>query len=318
MLTPPVFRDVLRARKVISKYIPRTLLRSYPGLDELLGTEVFIKHENHNPTGAFKVRGGINLISQLDPDERENGVIAASTGNHGQSVAYAGRLFGVRVRIGVPEGANASKVAAMRALGAEIFHHGHDFDAARERVEALAEEQGFRYIHSANEPLLIAGVSTFALEMFEDEPDLEAIFVPVGGGSAASGCCLVAKTIAPDTRVIGVQSEQAPASYRAWKHGHMEPVPSQTMAEGLATGTPFSLTQSILREHLDDFILVSDEAIHAAVKLLLEVAGVRAEGAGAAALAGALKLAPGLRGKKVGVVVSGGNLSVAKLHELFK
>jgi threonine dehydratase len=317
MLKPPVFRDVLRARKIVSCHVPRTLFRRYAELDERIGAEVFIKHENHNPTGAFKVRGGINLISQLRPAERERGVIAASTGNHGQSVAYAGRLFGVTVRIGVPEGANPEKVAAMRAVGAEVFHHGKDFDQARVQVEALAAEHGYRYIHSANEPMLIAGVGTYALEMYEDEPDLDVIIVPIGGGSSACGCCLVAKTLAPNTRVIGVQSEQAPASYRAWKYGTMDSVVSQTSAEGPATGTPFELTQSIMREHLDDFILVSDDQIDAAIRLMLEAAGTRAEGAGAASLAGALVLAPELRGKKVALVVTGGNLSKTRLQQLF-
>ena len=167
--------------------------------------------------GAFKVRGGINLVSQLDEDERRRGVIAASTGNHGQSVAYAARLFGVTARICVPVDANPVKLAAMRAQGAELIEHGRDFDAAREHCAALAEEHGYRYVHSGNEPLLIAGVGTETLEILEDQPDVEVIVVPIGGGSGAAGACVVAKAVRPEIEVIGVQSEAAPAAFRSWQ-----------------------------------------------------------------------------------------------------
>ena len=183
----PTFQDVLKAKAVIAGYLPRTPLYRYSSLCQLLGCEVYVKHENHQPVGAFKVRGGINLVSQLSDDERRRGVIAASTGNHGQSVAYAARLFGVEATIVVPEGANPGKVEAMRGLGAHIIFHGQDFDQAREHCEALVAERGYRYIHSGNEPLLIAGVTTETLEMLEDQPDIEVIIVPIGGGSGAAG-----------------------------------------------------------------------------------------------------------------------------------
>ena len=183
----------------------------------MVDATVFVKHENHLPTGAFKVRGGINLASQLSADERERGVIASSTGNHGQSVALGARLFGVKATICVPENANPVKVAAMRDLGAEVVPHGADFDEAREHAEQLADEHGFRYIHSGNEPLLIAGVATATLELLEDEPRIDTIIVPVGGGSGAAGAAIVAKTLDPAIRVIGVQSEAAPAAYRSWR-----------------------------------------------------------------------------------------------------
>src|SRR5579872_7271826 len=189
----PTFTDVLLAQRRIRPYLQRTPLHSYPAMNALLGTQVYIKHENYQPVGAFKVRGGINLISQLTPEERERGVIAASTGNHGQSVAYAARLFGVQARIVVPEKANPGKVAAMQGMGAEVIFYGDRFDDARQYCESLAQEHGYRYIHSGNEPLLIAGVATGALEMLEDEPELDVIIVPIGGGSGAAGACIVAQ-----------------------------------------------------------------------------------------------------------------------------
>src|SRR5436309_8460960 len=183
----PTFTDVLLAQRRIRPYLPRTPLHSYPAMNALLGTEVYIKHENYQPVGAFKVRGGINLISQLSQEERERGVIAASTGNHGQSVAYAARLFGIKAIIVVPEKANPGKVAAMEGMGAQVIKHGATYDESKLHCEDLARAHGYRYIHSGNEPLLIAGVGTEALEMLEDQPDLDIIIVPIGGGSGAAG-----------------------------------------------------------------------------------------------------------------------------------
>ncbi len=234
-MQPPSFTDVLRARRAVAPYLSRTPLAHYPALDQLIGARVFVKHENHQPTGAFKVRGGVNLVSQLSAEESSRGVMAASTGNHGQSMAYAAQLFGVRATIVVPEGANPLKVAAMRNYGAEVLFHGHDFDEARGHCEILAREKNMRYVHSANEPSLIAGVGTMALEIFEDEPQVDTIFVPVGGGSGAAGVCLVAKEINPKVRIVGVQAERAPAAYKSWLVKELLEDRMATEAEGLAT-----------------------------------------------------------------------------------
>ena len=274
------------------------------------------KHENYQPIGAFKVRGGVNLISQLSPGERERGVIAASTGNHGQSVAYAARLFGVKARIVVPEGANPGKVAAMQGMGVEVIFHGAIYDDAMQHCEALAREHGYRYIHSGNEPLLIAGVATETLEMLEDEPDLEVIIVPLGGGSGAAGTCIVARTLNPSIRVIGVQSEASPAAYESWRQGRLVEMPNRTMAEGLATGVAFELPQEIMRQMLREFMLVSEEEIMQAMVWMLERAHTLAEGAGAASLVAAYRLRDELRGKKVGIVCSGGNASLEQLKRV--
>jgi threonine dehydratase len=309
----PTFQAVLEARRRIRPYLAPTPLYSYPAINALIDTNVYIKHENYQPVGAFKVRGGINLVSQLSAEERERGVIAASTGNHGQSVSYAARLFGVKSRIVVPEGANPGKVAAMQGMGSEVIHYGATFDEARQHCEELAKEHGYRYIHSGDEPLLIAGVATATLEMLEDEPGLDVIIVPIGGGSGAAGACIVADTISPATRVIGVQSELSPSAYESWRQHRLLPASNRTFAEGLATGTAFELPQTILWERLDDFILVSDEEIQRAMVWMVERAHTLAEAAGAATLAAAYHLRDGLHGKKIGIVCSGGNTSLEHL-----
>jgi threonine dehydratase len=312
----PDLGDVLDARRVIAPYLEPTPLRSYPPLDEMLGAEVFAKHENHLPTGAFKVRGGINLVAHLGPAERSAGVCAASTGNHGQSVAYAARLFGVAATIFVPHGANPVKVASMRSLGAEVIEYGADFDEARERCAEVAAARGARYVHSGDEPLLIAGVGTATLEILEREPRIETLIVPVGGGSGAAGACVTAKAIRSDVEVVGVQSEAAPAAYRAWREGELVEDRMGTFAEGLQTRVAFELPQRILKRHLDDFVLVSDDDLRSATLRLLELTRNLIEPAGAAPLAAALKLRDRLSGRKIALVCSGGNINPRQLHEL--
>jgi threonine dehydratase len=315
MMQSPTFTDVLQARRNIEQYLPRTPLAHYPALDELIGARVLVKHENHLPTGAFKVRGGVNLVSQLSPDVKARGVIAASTGNHGQSVAYAAQLFDVAATIVVPEGANVVKVDAMRNYGAEVVFHGKDFDEARVYCEMLAIEKNLRNVHSANEPLLIAGVGTIALEILEDAPDVGTIFVPVGGGSGAAGACLVAKTINPQVRVIGVQAERAPAAYKSWRANKLLEDIMETEAEGLATRVAFELPQRILWELLDDFVLVSEDEIRRAVVLYIEKAHTLVEGAGAASLAAALKLRGRVPQQPLALVLSGGNVTIEQLRK---
>ena len=312
----PDLADVLAARRRIEPYLRPTPLYRYPALDTLTGARVRVKHENHQPVGAFKVRGGVNLVSQLTEDERRRGVIAASTGNHGQSVAYAAEAFGVRAVICMPERANPVKVEPMRALGAEVVFHGADFDEAREHCEKLAAEHRYRYVHSGNEPALIAGVATYTLEILEASPDVEAIVVPVGGGSGASGACLVANAVRPSIEVIGVQSEAAPAAYRSWRAGALVAGTTSTFAEGLATRTAFELPQQIMRDRLDDFVLVTEEALRDATRLMIEKTRNLVEPSGAAALA-AVMSAPGrFRGRDVALICSGGNISPAQLAAL--
>ena len=312
----PRLADVLAARTRIAPHLTRTAFRPYPALAEAVGADVWVKHENHNPTAAFKVRGGINLVSQLSPEERERGLVTASTGNHGQSIAYAARLHGVQATICVPEAANPVKVAAIRAMGAEIVAHGADFDEAREHCEQLAARDGLRYVHSGNEPHLIAGVATATLEMVEDVPDIEVIVVPIGGGSGAAGACIAAKAIRPDIEVIGAQSSAAPAAHSSWQRKELVTGEMQTFAEGLATRTAFELPQRILWRLLDDFVLVSDDDLRAATARMIAATSSLVEPAGAAALAGALALRDRLAGRRVALVASGGNISLGQLRVL--
>ncbi len=315
-LAEPTFADVEDAARRIRQYLAPTPLRHYPALDRLVGAEIHVKHENFNSTGAFKVRGGVNLISRLPDDQRERGVIGASTGNHGQSIAYAARLFGVRATICAPAEANPVKVESMRDLGAEVVLDGARYDDARVKAEQLARERGLRYIHSGDEPLLIAGVGTHTLEVLQEQPDIDVVIVPIGGGSGAAGACIAAKAMKPDVVVIGVQSEQAPSAYRSWQSRELVDAPNTTRAEGLATATPFALPQAILRRLLDDFVLVSDDEIDAANAVLIEKTRTLVEGAGAAPLAAALKLKDRIGGRKVALICSGGNISPAQLRRI--
>jgi threonine dehydratase len=311
----PGFADVLAARARIAPHLARTPLHRYPALDALLGFAAYVKHENHQPVGVFKVRGGVNLVARLGADERRRGVVTASTGNHGQSIAWAARAFGVRAVVCVPAGANPGKVASIRGFGAEITEGGAKFEDAVANAEAIATRDGLRYIHSANEPDLIAGAGTYALEMLEDRPDLEAIVVPVGLGSGAAGTGMVAKTINPRIRIIAVQAAASPAVHDAWRSGRIEPRPNETFAEGLATGRAAQWTLAMLRAHLDEFHLVDEDEIRRGAGWWIERCHTLAESAAGAVLAAAYRLRGSLRGKRVGLVLSGGNTSIVHLRQ---
>ncbi|HEU4927360.1 MAG TPA: threonine dehydratase [Vicinamibacterales bacterium] len=309
-------RDVYAARRFVYRTLRPTPLLKHPLLARETGLDVYVKHENHNPTSAFKVRGGLNLIGNLDADERR-GVITASTGNHGQSIAMACQREGVPCTVVVPEGNNPDKNAAMRTYGATIVEVGRDFDDAREYVERVVRDRGLRYVHSANEPMLIAGVATYALELFEDLPDVDLILVPIGGGSGACGCSLVRTWIGSKARVIGVQASGADAFTRSWRTG--ERVVAQraaTFAEGIATRTTFDLTFGILREHLDDVVTLEEEELREGIRLALRTTHNLAEGAGAASLAALVKLRDQLAGKTVACVMSGGNITNEMLQQV--
>lgn len=315
LMRPPTMTDVLDARRLISRYLSPTPTLAPPALAEALGFDIFLKCENMQPIGAFKIRGGINLIGRLRADERARGVVTASTGNHAQSIAWAAQLFGVPATIYMPEGCNPHKLAATRRLGAEVVLEGADFDEARVAAEERAQRDNLRYIHSANEPLLIAGVATYALELLEAEPDLDVIYVPVGGGSGVCGTALVVKALRPEARVIAVQAANMPAVYRAFHERRMLSLEGgSTFAEGLATRVSFALTWRMMQELVDDVVLVSEEDMRQAMLLLLEHAHVVAEGAGAAAVAAARNAAGALHGKRVGAIVSGGNVTLETLR----
>jgi threonine dehydratase len=313
----PTYADIVAAAPVVHRYLKPTPLYEWPALSQLLGCRYYLKHENHSPTTAFKVRGGIYLIARLPEAEKRRGIIGCTTGNHGQSLAYACRLFGVRCVLVVPANNNPDKNAAMRALGAELIEYGRDFDEAREHCEAIRQEQGLRYVHSANEPDLIAGVGTYALEIFAELPNPDVLLVPVGLGSGISGTCLVAAERRPAAQVIGVQSELAPAVTLSWREGRpVETGTPQTFAEGMATRVPAEMTLALMRRHVHDMVLVSDESLRETIGLLLRVTHNLAEGAGAASTAAALQMRERLAGKIVVGVLSGGNLDLRELARL--
>lgn len=316
-MIPPTIADVNRARLALQGVIRATPLLRHPLLDAETGLEIHVKHENHNPTGAFKVRGGLNLVASLSDDERQRGIITASTGNHGQSIAFAAKRAGVSCIVAVPRGNNPEKNAAMRAFGARVVEQGKDFDDAREWVEREAEARGLRYVHSANEPLLIAGVGTYALEIFEDLSDPDVILVPIGGGSGACGCCIVRTGLGKKTRVIGVQAVEADAVARSWRGPQRVSTERiGTFAEGLATRYTFDLTFDILKRELDDIVTLTESELEDGVRIALRATHNLAEGAGAASLAAAIKLRDHLQGKKVVCVMSGGNMNMEVLKRI--
>jgi threonine dehydratase len=313
----PTLQDVSDARPRIYAVMHASPMLRHPLLEEWLGCEAWVKHENHNPTCAFKIRGGLNLLAQLSPEDRRRGVISASTGNHGQSVAFASRMHGVRCRILVPTGNNPGKNAAMRAYGAEVIEYGRDYDEARLRVEELVAREGWRYIHSANEPHLIAGVGTYAMEMFEQVPDLDYLFVPIGGGSGAAGCCIVRGGMGMKTKVIGVQASGADAFTRSWRGpARVTADHVNTFAEGMATRVTFDLTFAILKAQLDDIVLLDEPELEEGVRAALRYTHNLAEGSGAAPLAAAKKYGSTLAGKKVACVMSGGNIELKTLARI--
>ena len=310
---------VLEARNRIRPYLHPTPLIEYPFLSQMLSCRAWVKHEASNPTGAFKIRGGINLVSALSSEGPPRGLVTATRGNHGQSIALASRIFGMRCVVVVPEGNNPEKNQAIRNYGAELVIHGRDFDEAREKVEDLQRIQGLRYVHSGDEPHLIHGVGTYALEIFEQLPRVDVIIVPIGGGSGASGILTVARALGAAVEVIGVQAERAPAVYLSWKEGRIVQTESaDTIADGLATRVPFQLPLSVLRQHIDEIVTVSEEEIKAAVFHFFQSTHHVAEPAAAACLAAARRLGDRLKGRSVVLIHSGCNIELAVFRSILQ
>ena len=313
-MNPPTLNDIYQARARIAPHIQPTALLRHPLLEAATGVETWVKHENHNPTCAFKVRGGLNLVAALTADEKKRGIVTASTGNHGQSLGLACKLHGVECTVFVPDGNNPDKNAAIRAYGATLEEGGKDFDEARERCEQRAAETGARYVHSANEPLLLAGVGTYALEIFERLADADVIFVPIGGGSGACGLITVRNALGSRARIVGVGAVNADTVARSWRGDErFVGTSADTFAEGMATRVTFDLTFGILKQHLDDFVLLTEEELAAGVRMAIQTTHNLVEGAGAGAIAAVHKLREQLRGQKVVAVMSGGNIDQAKL-----
>jgi threonine dehydratase len=313
---PITYEDVLAARERLLPQLAPTPLRSYPALDEAVGggIRVLVKHENFQPTGAFKVRNGLSALSALDAQERRRGVVAATRGNHGLGIAWAGQRLCIPVTVCVPLANNPEKNAAVRALGARLVEEGRDYDESVLVAERLVREQGLRLVHSTNDRAVVAGAGTLTLELLEQERALDALVVSVGGGSQAVGALTVVRALRPGVRVYGVQAEGASAMHDAWHLGRPVSKPAAlTFADGLATRNTYPFTFGALREGLAGFVAVSDARIAEALRLLLSATHTLVEGAGAAGLAGLLALRETLAGQRVAVVLSGANIDAVTL-----
>jgi threonine dehydratase len=316
---PVTFEDVLAAAERLRHYLRPTPLRDYAPLDAVVGEgiRVFVKHENHHPTNSFKARNGLSVLTALSADERRRGVVAATRGNHGLGLAHAGRLLGAPVVICVPHGNNPEKNDAVRGFGAELVEEGRDYDEAVEVARRLVHERGLRMVHSTDEPLVIAGAGTLTLEMLLEHGDLDALVLSVGGGSQAVGALTVARRMAPRLEVYGVQAAGAPVLWESWRAGHpVEGARAETFADGLATRVAYPIAVGPLRAGLTDFVKVSEREIATAVRTYLSTTHNLAEGAGAAGLAGLLRLRERLAGKRVGLVLSGGNIDATTLRRV--
>jgi len=303
----------MAAREIIRPHLSPTPLRQYPSLDRLIGARVFVKHENHNPTGTFKIRGGVTLMHHLAAGGTQ-GVITYSTGNHGASVATSARMFGLSAVVVVPEGSNPLKIQAIKDAGAELIEYGADFEAAGQKVAQLVEERGLYFVHPANEPYLIHGVGTEFLEILEVVPQLDVMIIPIGAGSEAAAAVTVLKQIRPQVEIIAVQAAASPAAYQSWKTGRIVSASNTTFAGGIATGTAYEIPFSLYKESLADFALLSEAELYEGIALAAHHTRNLAEGAGAACLRAAVKLRERLSGKTVAIQMSGGNASGQELQ----
>ena len=316
---PIALRDVVAARERIRPYLSPTPLRVYAALDQAVGQgiTVLVKHENHQPTNSFKVRNGLAALTAMSEGQRSRGVIAATRGNHGQGVAYAGRLLGVPVTIVVPLGNNPEKNEAMRGLGAELIEEGRDYDESLLVVRRLVEQRGLTVLHGTNNRDVLAGAGTITLEIVEQEPELDAIVIPVGGGSQAVGAMTVLREKRPQAKVYGVQAAGASAIHDSWHAGRPLTTPSaDTFADGVATRSTYELTFPALRECLAGFVTVTDAEIAEALRSLLRTTHNLVEGAGAAGLAGVIKLREELAAQRVAIILTGGNIDQATLERV--
>jgi threonine dehydratase len=316
MTARPTFADVLTAGTLLADHLPPTPMWSYPALDALAGARVFVKHENTQPVGSFKVRGGLTLLAGMSREQRGRGVVSYSTGNHAQSLAYACAEFGAACTVVMPAGASEEKSRAVRALGATVLLHGADLAEAQETAGKVAADEDRLLVSPADTAALIAGVGTAYLEIFRARPDLDAVVVPVGSGTGAAAAALVAAHLAPRCRVIAVQSAASPAAHDSWRAGECVRRPDRTGAEGLATGRGFDLPQRMLRGTLADFHLVDDAELAAAQWLLASHAHTLAESAGAAGLAAVLARPDEFAGKRIAVVCTGGNAPAREIATL--
>jgi len=311
---PISISEVVRSRAIVRDFIKPTQLLYYEGLSRLIGAEVYVKHENHNPTGTFKIRGGTNLMYHLKQHDID-GVITFSTGNHGLSIATAAKWFGLSAVVVVPENNNPVKNRAIIECGAELVEAGATFEEASQTVDQLCQERSLYYAHPANEPLLINGVGTEFLEIIEDLPDIDVMIVPIGAGSEAAAAITTLRAFRRDIEIIAVQAENSPAAYHSWRKKEISHGPNTTFAGGFATGKAYQVPFEIYKEGLDDFVLITEDEIYDAIGLALFYTHNLAEGAGAAPFMAAYKLKEKLKGKRLVLQMSGCNASPDEIIE---
>lgn len=312
---PVSLPEVLRAQKVISWYLKEIPLIYNKGLSELTGAEIYIKHENHNPGGSFKIRGGLNIMHHLK-QSGVKGVITFSTGNHGISIATAANWFGLEAVIVVPMGNNSAKNLQIKQAGAELIEAGETFEEAALIVEQLQKERNLYFIHAANEPHLINGVGTEFLEIIKELPDMDGIILPLGAGSEIAAAVTVLKQIKPNIEIYAVQAEQSKAAYLSWKSQKIETSKNNTFAGGFATGSAYKLPFQIYKDQLTDFVLLTENEIKDGIAMAIKHTHNLAEGAGASTIMAALKLSDTLKGKKVVLQMSGSNLDYNMLKKV--
>lgn len=305
---PISITEVFRARPIVERFLKPTQLIRYEGLSKALGAEAHIKHENHNPTGTFKIRGGVNLLYHLREKDIA-GVITFSTGNHGLSIATAARWFGLKAVVVVPENSNPAKNQAIKDSGAELIEAGSTFEEAEATVEKLCGERKLYYAHPANEPHLINGVGTGFLEIIEDLPDIDMMIVPLGAGSEAAAAIITLRAFRPDVQIVAVQAESSPAGYQSWKEKRICFAANKTFAGGFATGKAYQIPFEIYKSGLDNFILLTEEEIYKSIGMAFYYTHNLAEGAGASPIMAAFKIKDSLKGKKVVLQMSGCNAS---------
>lgn len=309
---PISLSEVLQAKKVVSRYIKGTPLIYYQSLSDLIGASIYIKHENHLPGGSFKIRGGLNIMHHLKEHD-VRGVITFSTGNHGISIAMAAKLYGLDATIVVPKGNNPGKNQRIRETGADLVEAGADFEEAARAGAEIQKERGLYYIHPANEPQLINGVGTEFLEILRELPQIDAIILPIGGGSELAAAVTVLKAVNPKIEIYAVQAEASKSAYLSWKTGQIIQSTNKTAADGLATGSGFEIPFSLYKNQLADFILLTEEEIAEGIYLALTHTHNLAEGAGASTIIAAQKIKDRLQGKHVVLQMSGCNETIQRL-----
>lgn len=299
-------QNMIKAQKVVYRHISPTPLRFYSELSQWLSANIYVKHENHQPGGSFKIRGGLNIMEHLK-DSGLPGVITFSTGNHGMSIAASARIYGIHATVVVPKGSNEEKISCIKASGARLIEDVNTFEEAAAIGLALQERENLRFIHAANEPHLINGVGTEFLEIIGELPTIDAIILPIGGGSELAAAVTVLKHYNPAIQIYAVQAAESPAAYRSWKSGVISHAPNKTFAGGFATGEAFDLPFSIYHNQIEDFILLSEDELLEGIRLAFQYTHNLAEGAGASTIMAATKLRDKLKGKNVVLQMSGGN-----------